>query len=67
MILTMHEPKHKRIVFIKMFAQLFAANERAPHLRLCCVSRLSRRACHAVLRDARRSTIWLFSLPKCMG
>jgi len=40
-----------------MFALLFAANEWAPHLRLrcvrCCVSRLSWRACCAVVPDTR--------------
>ena len=47
----MQEPKqYKRIVYNKTFAQLFAANKWALHLRLCCVSR---RAYCAVLPDKR--------------
>jgi len=57
----------KQIVYNKTFALLFAANEWAPHLRLCWVHvintcrsrRASWRACRAVL--IRLISVWLVS------
>ena len=54
MILTWSTSQNdKQIVYNNTFARPFAANEWAPHLPLCCVSRLSRRACCVVLPDKR--------------
>jgi len=56
------------MVYNKTFELLFAANEWAPHLRLCCVhccvhvscvSRLSWRACRAVLPNTARHDFFL--------